>query len=68
MKRNNQKLTNDQKNNNKKLFFNKKTPHPTFPPPLLSKRPQKITNMKIKKVKKYNPRPSAPLLHKQLEP
>jgi hypothetical protein len=54
--------------NNKTLFFNKKAPYPTSSPPFMSKKPQKITNMKIKKVKKYKPRPSPPLLHQQLEP
>jgi hypothetical protein len=48
---------------NKKKLHNPLSPHPSFK----SKRSQKITNMKIKKVKKYNPSPFPPSTIKALK-
>jgi hypothetical protein len=67
MKRNNQKLTNDQKLTTKNYVLIKKHHTPLYPS-FMSKKPHKITNMKILKMKKYNSHPSPPLLHQQLEP
>jgi hypothetical protein len=47
------------------MIFNKKAPHPTSPLLQEQKFPKNM-NMKIKKVKKYNPRPSPPSTIKAL--